>query len=93
MRKSRRAGKSYCDSPNDFAALPSRAFVEMHDHWYANETRPARSVFSGRLHAVHLYDSLAVYVRGKQAPLTRLKRGSDWFPNTEQELNPAAAYG
>ena len=78
--------KSYCEAPSDFTKLPSSAFESMHDYWFKTRdaTQPAPSIFGGSLHAIHLYDSIAFYVRqAPQSRLTRIRLGTDWFPNEE----------
>ena len=87
--------KSYCEAPSDFTKLPSSAFESMHDYWFKTRdtTQPAPSIFGGSLHAIHLYDSIAFYVRrAPQSRLTRIKLGTDWFPNEEAKLNRVDTY-
>eukprot|EP00967_Tisochrysis_lutea_P127320 scaffold216321_cov33-Tisochrysis_lutea.AAC.1 len=82
--------KSYCGTPGEISGAPCVAFESMHDYWFKSP-RPL-TPFSGRVAAIHLYDSIAFYVRSvPQLHLQRLRRGR-FAHNLESALNPSHTY-
>lgn len=71
-----------------------KAFLSMHAHWDTDAGQAAQyaPVFRGNVVGMHLYDSLIILQKGSAAPLTRITRGSDVFPNNEAKLNKPGTY-
>jgi hypothetical protein len=79
-------GQKYMKSPEELSVdVIADAFVALHkfDH----------PIYSNKLTAMHVYDSLVFFMRGERLPLKRVTRGPDAFANMETTLNPQGSYG
>lgn len=87
---------SYCSEPSEISGMPSLAFQSMHDYHFKSKNggrSPPATIFTGRIAAIYLYDSIAFYVRASPQPkIHRIKRGRSFFTNKEATLNDLGAY-
>lgn len=71
----------------------SNAYASMHDYWDNQNAYTFDKRFQKNMVAIHLYDSIAFFVKRVPQPLKELIRGTDVFQNKEDKLNPPGSYG
>lgn len=83
--------KSYCGKPSEISGAPCIAYESMHDNIFPRTLNKTRTIWSGHIQAIHLYHSIAFYVRGQPPPLQRVRKGR-FFTNSEELLNGRVSY-
>lgn len=74
-------------------AIVAEAFLSMHAYWDLDKAKKRYSdVFTGNVKGMHLYDSLAIFEKGRQLPMTRVQRGTDSFANLERKYNKPESF-
>lgn len=100
------SGSGYCRSAAQISGIVSSVYEGMHRTWQPPHATPLGPAWASRVSAIHLYDSMIFLIRqpprqrgskpgmgGSRPALTRVVRGSDFFPNEEGRLNPPGTYG
>ncbi len=85
--------KFYMKSHHAFMhRVVTQAYLAMHDYWDKSKTYTYDANFAKKIVAIHLYDSLAFFVKKVPKPLVNIHRGKDQFANIEYSLNPPGTY-
>ena len=85
--------------PTDIPSIPGELFRMMHYYWYQKLSKTWKielqneKDWADRIRSITLYDSM-MFIRRQHGhgPLTRIRKGSDSFPNDERKLQPKSFY-